>query len=91
MPGFYHPGDYDVAGTIVGVVDESRIIDGSSVSPGNTIIGLPSTGLHTNGYSLARAVLFEGGGLDMNSRPELLREKPWVRPFLKYTEVTWGK
>lgn len=72
MPGFYSPGDYDVAGTIVGVVDEGRIIDGSAVRPGQTIIGLPSTGLHTNGYSLARAVLFKKAGLSVSSRPDQL-------------------
>lgn len=83
MPGFYNPGDYDVAGTIVGVVDEKEIIDGSSISPGNTIIGLPSTGLHTNGYSLARAVLFEGGGLDVNSRPEALQGETLGEALLK--------
>jgi phosphoribosylformylglycinamidine cyclo-ligase len=59
MPGLYQGGEYDLAGTIVGVVDKSRIIDGSGVRPGDVLIGLPSTGLHTNGYSLARRVLFE--------------------------------
>lgn len=72
MPGFYREGDYDVAGTIVGVVDESMIIDGSAAAPGQTIIGLPSTGLHTNGYSLARKVLFEKEGLRPEQRPEML-------------------
>ena len=63
MPGFYPDGDYDVAGTIVGVVDEEHIVDGSRVEAGDVLIGLPSTGLHTNGYSLARAVLFDRLGL----------------------------
>jgi len=63
MPGFYSPGDYDVAGTIVGVVDRASVIDGSGIRPGDLIIGLPSSGLHTNGYSLARKVLFEVAGL----------------------------
>lgn len=69
MPGFYARGDYDVAGTIVGVVDEPGIIDGSAVAPGQTLIGLPSSGLHTNGYSLARAVLLEKAGLKVFDTP----------------------
>lgn len=64
MPGFYHPGDYDVAGFIVGVVDESKLIDGSRVKEGDILIGLPSAGLHTNGYSLARNVLIDKMGND---------------------------
>jgi len=59
MPGFYAGGDYDVAGTIVGVVDRPRIVDGSRIAPGDVILGLPSLGLQTNGYTLARKVLFE--------------------------------
>ncbi len=59
MPGFYPDGEYDIAGTIVGVVDEKKIIDGKKIRKGDVLIGLPSTGLHTNGYSLARAVLLE--------------------------------
>ena len=58
MPSLYKDGDYDMAGTIVGVVEKSRILNGSRVSSGDVLIGLPSTGLHTNGYSLARAALF---------------------------------
>jgi phosphoribosylformylglycinamidine cyclo-ligase len=57
MPGMYDPDEYDLAGTIVGVVERSRIVDGRKVRKGDVLIGLPSTGLHTNGYSLARAVL----------------------------------
>ena len=59
MPGFYSNGEYDLAGFIVGVVDRSRIITGKAVEPGDVLIGLPSTGLHTNGYSLARKLFFE--------------------------------
>src|SRR5688572_22083428 len=58
MPGFYPPGEYDLAGFIVGVVDRDRIITGKDVQPGDVLIGLPSNGLHTNGYSLARKLLF---------------------------------
>jgi len=58
MPALYADGDYDMAGTIVGVVDKAKILNGSRVAVGNVLIGLPSNGLHTNGYSLARAALF---------------------------------
>lgn len=57
MPGMYPVGDYDIAGTIVGVVDETKMLNGKKVKKGDVLIGLPSTGLHTNGYSLARRVL----------------------------------
>jgi phosphoribosylformylglycinamidine cyclo-ligase len=59
MPGFYPPGEYDLAGFIVGVVDRDRIITGENVQPGDVLVGLPSNGLHTNGYSLARKLLFD--------------------------------
>jgi phosphoribosylformylglycinamidine cyclo-ligase len=62
MPGFYADGEYDVAGFIVGVVDRSRIIDGSRIEPGDVAIALPSVGLHTNGYSLARKLFFDIAG-----------------------------
>jgi phosphoribosylformylglycinamidine cyclo-ligase len=72
MPGFYQPGEYDVSGTIVGVVEKSRMLDGSTIRPGDTVIGIESSGLHTNGYSLARKILFEELDLDPRSRlPEL--------------------
>ncbi|MEM1270467.1 MAG: phosphoribosylformylglycinamidine cyclo-ligase [Bacteroidota bacterium] len=58
MPDLYRDGDYDLAGTIVGIVDRPRVIDGGAVEAGDVLIGLPSTGLHTNGYSLARKALF---------------------------------
>lgn len=63
MPSIYHEGEYDLAGTIVGVVDRKNIVDGSSVEAGDVVIGIPSSGLHTNGYSLARKVCFEVAGL----------------------------
>jgi phosphoribosylformylglycinamidine cyclo-ligase len=59
MPGMYRKGEYDLAGCIVGVVDRTKIIDGSKIKPGDVILGLTSNGLHTNGYSLARKILFE--------------------------------
>jgi phosphoribosylformylglycinamidine cyclo-ligase len=59
MPGFYADGEYDIAGFIVGIVEKSKIVDGRSIVPGDVLIGLPSAGLHTNGYSLARSVMFD--------------------------------
>lgn len=58
MPGVYHGTDYDLVGTIVGVVEKKKMIDGSSITPGDVLVGFPSSGLHTNGYSLARSFLF---------------------------------
>ena len=62
MPGFYADGEYDIAGFIVGIVEKSGVIDGRAIVSGDVLIGLPSAGLHTNGYSLARRVLFESAG-----------------------------
>jgi phosphoribosylformylglycinamidine cyclo-ligase len=59
MPGFYADGEYDIAGFIVGIVDKANLIDGRTIVAGDALIGLPSAGLHTNGYSLARRVLFD--------------------------------
>lgn len=67
MPDMYHPGEYDVAGTIVGLVDRERIIDGSTIQEGDVIIALESSGLHTNGYSLARKIFFEVANLTINA------------------------
>jgi len=66
MPGFYRADEYDLAGFTVGVVERDRIIDGSTITVGDTLIGLASTGLHSNGYSLARKVLFDRMGLGIN-------------------------
>jgi len=91
MPGMYQPGEYDLAGTIVGVVDRKKMIDGSRIKPGDIVIGLPSNGLHTNGYSLARKVLFETMGLKLTSKlpgvvkplgEELLRVHRNYQPLL---------
>ncbi len=82
MPGFYQEGEYDIAGFIVGLVGKSEVVDGTSIRKGDLLIGLPSSGLHTNGYSLARRIVFEGlhlkpssrvSGLDLPIGEELLR------------------
>lgn len=91
MPGMYHPGEYDLVGTIVGIVDRPKMLDGSKIRNGDAIIGLPSNGLHTNGYTLARKVLFEQMGLDLKSKlpgvtgtlaDELLRVHRNYQPLL---------
>lgn len=64
MPEFYADGEYDLAGFIVGVVEQAKIVDGRTILPGDVLIGLPSAGLHTNGYSLARRVLFQVAELE---------------------------
>jgi phosphoribosylformylglycinamidine cyclo-ligase len=75
MPGLYAPGDFDLAGFIVGAVAREKILDGSRVRPGQVCVGLASSGLHTNGYSLARKVLFEEMGLSIDDRPKELDGK----------------
>ena len=67
MPGFYADGEYDVAGFIVGVVDKQKVIDGKSIKAGDVVLALPANGLHTNGYSLARKLLFEVGGYQVDT------------------------
>jgi phosphoribosylformylglycinamidine cyclo-ligase len=96
MPGFYADGEYDIAGFIVGVVERERLIDGRSIAVGDVLIGIPSSGLHTNGYSLVRRIVFERLGLEVDSHvPELGRTVadallaphrsylPVVRPLLE--------
>ena len=68
MPSFYQPGEYDVSGTIVGVVEKSRILDGRTIRPGDKLIGIAASGLHTNGYSLARNILFDKMKLKPSSK-----------------------
>jgi len=83
LPGMYGKGEYDLAGCIVGVVDRAKMIDGSTIKRGDVVLGLPSNGLHTNGYSLARKILFE----KMKLKPsrvgkELLRVHKNYQPML---------
>jgi phosphoribosylformylglycinamidine cyclo-ligase len=75
MPGFYSDGEYDLAGFIVGAVDRDKMITGAGIKPGDVLIGLPSTGLHTNGYSLARKLLFEVGGYKATQYVTAIKEK----------------
>src|SRR4051794_8002214 len=75
MPGFYQPGDYELVGFIVGLADRANLLDGSRVAPGDVLVGLPSSGLHTNGYSLARRILFDKLGLVVADRAPWLPRK----------------
>ncbi len=93
LPGFYEPGEYDLAGFCVGLVDKAKIIDGAAIVPGDVILGLPSSGLHSNGYSLARKIL-EPLGYE-NAHPALGRTigeamleptRIYVRPVLSLLE-----
>ena len=81
MPDLYRGGDFDLAGSIVGVVERDEILDGAAVSAGDVLLGLPSTGLHTNGYSLARRVLFER--FVANDQPDLLGGETIADALLK--------
>ncbi len=80
LPGVYLPGELDLVGTIVGVLEQEARIDGSSLEPGDLVLGLPSSGLHTNGYSLARAVLAE---LDLNTTFTGSEGETWFDQLLK--------
>ncbi len=72
MPGFYADGEYDVAGFIVGAVEREQLIDGRGITAGDVLLGVPSSGLHTNGYSLARKIVFDRAGLTHDSRVDAL-------------------
>jgi phosphoribosylformylglycinamidine cyclo-ligase len=74
MPDVYREGDYDMAGFAVGVVERRRIIDGSKAEPGDAVIGLPSSGIHSNGYALVRKLVFERAGLKTDSYVDELGE-----------------
>jgi len=90
MPGFYADGEYDVAGFILGIVDRSRILDGKSIRHGDILIGLPSVGLHTNGYSLARKLFFEVARLSPDSQVNELQNsigEELLKPHINYEPI----
>lgn len=90
MPGFYNDGEYDVAGFIVGAVERARLIDGKTIAAGDVLLGLPSSGLHTNGYSLARKIAFEELKLDVDTHVPDLGEtvgQALLRPHRSYLPV----
>ena len=89
MPGFYAAGEYDLAGFIVGLVARDRLIDGSRIRPGDLLLGLPSSGLHTNGYSLARRIVFDTLQLSVDARVEELGAtvgEELLRPHRSYMQ-----
>ncbi len=86
MPGMYAPGEYDCVGFTVGVVDRETVIDGSEISVGDKIIGLASNGLHSNGFSLVRKIIFEELGLSLDNQPEGL-ERPLAEELLRPTRI----
>lgn len=94
MPGFYAKGEYDLAGFIVGVVDKFKVVTGEDIKAGDIILGLPSTGLHTNGYSLARKLFFEIGGYRVGDKLKELGEKTLgealLKPHRSYLSVLEG-
>src|SRR5206468_12791587 len=93
MPGFYADGEYDVAGFIVGIVDREKIIDGRAIVPGDVVLGLPSVGLHTNGYSLARKLFFENAGYKSDSFIEEVGESigaALLKSHVSYLSVLEG-
>ena len=90
MPGFYAEGEYDVAGFIVGAVEREHLITGRAISAGDVLLGLPSSGLHTNGYSLARHIVFDGLKLSVDSHVPDLGEtvgEALLRPHRAYLPV----
>lgn len=86
MPGMYEHGEYDIAGFSVGVVDKGKIIDGARIAPGDLVLGLASSGLHSNGYSLVRKVLLEDAKMELNQHVELL-EKTLGEELLTPTRI----
>jgi phosphoribosylformylglycinamidine cyclo-ligase len=93
MPGFYAEGEYDVAGFIVGVADRDKVIDGTSIDTGDVLLALPSVGLHTNGYSLARKLFFEVAGYSVNTEVDELGTtvgKALLQPHLSYLRALDG-
>lgn len=86
MPGFYSPGEYDLAGFAVGVVEKAQLIDGSTIKAGDILVGLASSGLHSNGFSLVRAVLLERAALSLEQQPPGL-ERPLGKELLRPTRI----
>jgi len=93
MPDFYSAGEYDVAGFIVGILDREKTIDGKSIAPGDVLLGIPSVGLHTNGYSLARKLFFEVAGYNVDTRLDELGMtvgESLLQPHLSYLKPLEG-
>lgn len=91
MPGFYQPGDYELVGFIVGIVDRPKVLDGGKVAAGDVLVGLPSSGLHTNGYSLARKILFDKLGLKVGDKAPWQAKKKTVGELLLEPHLSYLK
>ncbi|WP_250309561.1 phosphoribosylformylglycinamidine cyclo-ligase [Gardnerella sp. Marseille-Q2328] len=87
MPGMYDEDEYDLAGFAVGVAERSNIVDGSTIAAGDVLIGLPSSGVHSNGFSLVRKALFEEAGLDVNTKLDELDGKTVGEVLLEPTRI----
>ena len=88
MPDVYLEGEHDLVGIVTGIVEKDKIIDGSKITPGDVVLGLPSNGLHTNGYSLARKILFEVGGYKVDDKISELDKsvgQTLLEPHINYT------
>lgn len=93
MPDTYLPGEHDLVGIITGIVEKDKIITGEKIRPGNVLVGLPSNGLHTNGYSFARKLFFDVGGYNVNDCPEELEGSvgnTLLMPHINYTKHVLG-
>src|SRR6476660_5451572 len=93
MPDFYSAGEYDIAGFIVGVADREKVIDGKRITPGDMLLALPSVGLHTNGYSLARKLFFDVAGYDVGTPLDELGMtvgEALLQPHLSYLKQLGG-
>jgi phosphoribosylformylglycinamidine cyclo-ligase len=93
MPDTYLPGEHDLVGVITGIVEKDKIITGEKIRPGNVLVGLPSNGLHTNGYSFARKLFFDVGGYNVNDCPEELEGSvgnTLLMPHINYTKHVLG-
>ncbi|MBT4150237.1 MAG: phosphoribosylformylglycinamidine cyclo-ligase [Candidatus Marinimicrobia bacterium] len=93
MPDTYLPGEHDLVGVITGIVEKDKIITGEKIRPGNVLVGLPSNGLHTNGYSFARKLFFDVGGYNVNDCPDELESSvgnTLLMPHINYTKHVLG-
>jgi len=93
MPDTYLPGEHDLVGIITGIVEKDKIITGEKIRPGNVLVGLPSNGLHTNGYSFARKLFFDVGGYNVNDCPDELESSvgnTLLMPHINYTKHVLG-
>ena len=93
MPDTYLPGEHDLVGIITGIVEKDKIITGEKIRPGNVLVGLPSNGLHTNGYSFARKLFFDVGGYNVNDCPDELESSvgnTLLLPHINYTKHVLG-